>query len=99
MGSTACWNLLRAVQRASEVYACELFVARRGLHFLQTKSSRQIEVLIRCIDTIVENDISDRTTSSELRKIASELLESSWISLIESETNRIPKLIREIPLL
>jgi len=99
MGSTACWNLLRAVQRASEVYACELFVARRGLHFLQTKSSRHIEVLIRCIDTIVENDISDRTTSSELRKIASELLESSWISLIESETNRIPKLIREIPLL
>ena len=96
MGSTACWHLLQAVQRASEVYACELFVARRGLHFIHNKSSKQIEVLIRCIDTIVNDDISDRTTSTELRLIASELLQSGWISLIESETNRIPKLIREI---
>ena len=96
MGSTACWNLLQAVQRASEVYACELFVARRGLNFIHNKSSKQIEVLIRCIDTIVKDDISDRTTSTELRQISSELQQSGWISLIESETNRIPKLIREI---
>ena len=48
------------------------------------------------IDTIVKDDISDRTTSTELRQIASELQQSGWISLIESETNRIPKLIREI---
>ena len=98
MGSTACWNLLQAVNRTSEVTACELFVARRSLHFIKNKSSKQIEVLKRCIDTIVIDDLSDRTTSSELRRIASELLQSGWLSLIESESNRIPKLIRDISL-
>ena len=99
MGSTACWNLLQAVRRSSEVLACELFVARRGLHFMHHKSSTQVEVLVRCADTIIQDDVSDRTTSSELREIASEMLQSSWLSLIEAETNRIPKLIREISLL
>ena len=96
MGSTACWNLLQAIQRSSEVIACELFVARRGLHFIHDKSSKQIEVLIRCIDTIVIDDVSDRTTSSELRDIAKQLLQSAWLSLIEAESNRIPKLITEV---
>jgi histidine ammonia-lyase len=96
MGSTACWNLLQAVQRASEVLACELFVARRGLHFMQNSSSKRIEIFVRCIDTIVIDDISDRTTSSELRDIATKLLDSAWLSLIESESSRIPKLIQEV---
>lgn len=96
MGSTACWNLLQAVQRTSEVIACELFIARRALHFIHNKSSTQIEILVRCIDTIVINDISDRTTSSELREIANKLLQSAWLSLIEAESSRIPKLIQEI---
>jgi histidine ammonia-lyase len=98
MGSTACWNLLQAVRRASEVVACELFVARRGLHFIHNKSSKQIEILVRCIDTIVIDDISDRTTSSELRDIATKLIQSAWLSLIEAESSRIPKLIQEVSL-
>ena len=86
----------RQVRRSSEVIACELFVARRGLHFIHHKSSKQIEILLRCIDTIVIDDISDRTTSSELRFIANELLQSAWLSLIEAESSRIPKLIQEV---
>ena len=60
------------------------------------KSSTQVEVLVRCADTIIQKDVSDRTSSSELREIASELVQSAWLSLIEAETHRIPKLIQEI---
>ena len=68
-------------------------------HFDNEETSHRVFISRLPQRRLVEHlDISDIECYwlTELRKIATELLQSAWISLIESETNRIPKLIREI---
>ena len=94
MGATASWNLLEAVQRCSEVIACEAFVAHRALKIIDKKSSTCIESFMRCMNNVIEEGMSDRSTSDEIISLASNLTQSTWLSIVQSAmTNPLRKSI------
>ena len=84
MAATASWNLMEAIQRCSEVIACEAFVAHRALKIIETPSSTCIQEFVRCMNNIVDETLSDRSTSDEIIAIAQELTSSTWLSIIQS---------------
>ena len=84
MAATASWNLMEAIQRCSEVIACEAFVAHRALKIIETPSSTCIQGFVRCMNNIVDETLSDRSTSDEIIAIAQELTSSTWLSIIQS---------------
>ena len=84
MGATASWNLYQAIDRCSEVIACEAFVAHRALQFIGKESSTCVQAMIRCMNNIVIPGFQDRSTSQEIIEIASELTNSGWLSIIQS---------------
>ncbi len=84
MGATASWNLLQAIQRCSEVLACEAFVAHRAIQMIEKPSSTCVDALIRCMNNVVLPGFSDRNTSEELRAIASEFTSTGWLAVIQS---------------
>jgi histidine ammonia-lyase len=87
MGATASWNLFEAIQRCSEVVACEAFVAHRAIKLIDRKSSTCVEALLRCMDQIIPEGIGDRSTSDEIVQIAKELRSSKWLSIVQSMLN------------
>ena len=94
MGATASWNLLEAVQRCSEVIACEAFVAHRALKIIDKKSSTCIESFMRCMNNVIEEGMSDRSTSDEIISLASNLTQSTWLTIVQSAmTNPLRKSI------
>lgn len=84
MGATASWNLLQAIERCSEVIACEAFVAHRAITIIETPSSTCVQSMIRCMNNVVLEGRTDRSTSAEIISIADELTKSSWLSIIQS---------------
>jgi len=84
MGATASWNLYEAIQRCSEVIACEAFVAHRALQAKELQSSTCVTAFVRCMNSIVNPEICDRSTSRELINISRELTSSKWLSVIQS---------------
>ena len=90
MGATACWNLLQATQRLSEVLACELLIACQALEFETLKPSPFIQSIIRLVRDISPKLESDRSTSSDLVAISNSLKNGGWLSRIEAENNRLP---------
>ena len=84
MAATASWNLMEAIQRCSEVIACEAFVAHRALKIIETPSSTCIQEFVRCMNNIIDEKLSDRSTSDEIIAIAQELTSSTWLSIIQS---------------
>ena len=84
MGATASWNLLQAIERCSEVIACEAFVAHRAITIIETPSSTCVQSMIRCMNNVVLEGRTDRSTSAEIISIADELIKSSWLSIIQS---------------
>ena len=91
MGATACWNLLQATNRLSEVLACEIVVACEALEFNDTQPSPFIVALKQRVRTIVAPLEGDRSTSSDIISVAKELLESKWLARIEAEEGRLPR--------
>lgn len=87
MGATASWNLFEAIQRCSEVIACEAFVAHRAIKMIARKSSTCVESMLRCMDQIIPERMEDRSTSDEIIQIACELRSSKWLSVIQSMLN------------
>ena len=87
MGATASWNLFEAIQRCSEVVACEAFVAHRAIKFIDRKSSTCVEALLRCMDQIIPEGIGDRSTSDEIVQISKELRSTKWLSIVQSMLN------------
>ena len=88
MFATASWNLFEAIQRCSEVLACEAFVAHRALKVIATPSSTCVQSMIRCLDHVIQPTMNDRSTSDELESIAQELTSSTWLSIIQSSLER-----------
>ena len=91
MGATACWNLLVATERLSEVLACELFVACEALEFEQLQPAAHVRSLKQRVRVISPPLDGDRSTSKELKKIANELWQGGWLARIEAECGRLPR--------
>ena len=87
MAATASWNLFEAIQRCSEVLACEAFVAHRALSNCNTPiNMRSVydSLFGSCHPTHDERP----STSDELVSIAQELTSSTWLSIIQSSLER-----------
>ncbi len=91
MGATACWNLLQATKRLSEVLACEIVVACEALEFNDIEPSKHIVAFKQRVRTIVAPLEGDRSTSSEIIAVAEELLDSKWLARVEAEVGRLPR--------
>ena len=91
MGATACWNVLQATNRLSEVLACEFIVACQALEFNDVEPSDFIVAMKQRIRSVVEPLDGDRSTSSDIIKVANELLESKWLARVEAEVGRLPR--------
>lgn len=91
MGATAAWNLLQGVQRLSEVLACEALIAVEALEHHALKSSPHVECFRKLVRSISPALTGDRSTSTELQQIASELLNGSWVARLEAECGRLPR--------
>ena len=91
MGATACWNLLMATERLSEVLACELFVACEALEFEDMQPAEHVRSLKQRVRAISPPLSRDRSTSKELKTIASQLWQGGWLARIEAECGRLPR--------
>ena len=89
MGATACWNLLQATQRLSEVLACELLIACQALEFETLKPSPFIQSIVKLVRDISPKIEFDRSTSSDLISISNSLKGGGWLSRIEAENSRL----------
>ena len=89
MGATATWNLFQATSRLAEVLACELVVACEALELNPIEPSPYVSALKQRVRTIVQPLSGDRSTSSDLIAVASELLDSKWLARIEAEVGRL----------
>ena len=91
MGATACWNLLQATNRLSEVLACEFIVACQALEFNDVQPSNVIVAMKQRIRSIVEPLEGDRSTSADIISVANELLDGAWLARVEAEVGRLPR--------
>ncbi|MFQ3316929.1 MAG: histidine ammonia-lyase [Candidatus Poseidoniaceae archaeon] len=91
MGATACWNLLQATDRLSEVLACEFIVACQALEFNEIQPSKFIVAMKQRIRSVVEPLDGDRSTSADIIAVAKELLDSKWLAMVEAEVGRLPR--------
>jgi len=91
MGATACWNLLQATDRLSEVLACEFIVACQALEFNEIQPSKFIVAMKQRIRSVVEPLEGDRSTSADIIAVAKELLNSKWLARVEAEVGRLPR--------
>ena len=91
MGATACWNLLQATQRLSEVLACELMVACEALELEALSPAPIVNSLVQRVRSVVKPLQGDRSTSKDLMNISAELLDGKWLARIEAEHGRLPR--------
>ena len=91
MGATACWNLLQATNRLSEVLACEFIVACQALELNATQPSKVVSAMKKRIRSVVEPLDGDRSTSADIISVARELLEGTWLARVEAEVGRLPR--------
>ena len=90
MGATACWNLLQATHRLSEVLACELLISCQALEFESSKPSPFVQSIVKLVRDISPKIEADRSTSRDLIAISRHLKEGGWLSRIEAENGRLP---------
>lgn len=91
MGATAAWNLYQGVQRLAEVLACEALIACEALEHATLSSSDHVEAFRRMVRSISPPLAGDRTTSTELQRIARELLDGGWAARLQAECGRLPQ--------
>ena len=91
MGATAAWNLRCAVNRLSEVLACELLIAVEALEHATASTSTHVRGLVERVRTISGPLVADRSTSAELQQLASALRTGGWLARIEAEHGRLPR--------
>ena len=91
MGATACWNLFQACQRMSEVLACELLIAAEALTYANESPSPMVKSLIKLVRNISPKLDADRSTSNELKDIALNLRNGSWLARIEAENFKLSR--------
>ena len=91
MGATACWNLLKATKRLSEVLACDFIVACQALEFNELQPSKTIVAMKQRIRSVVKPLEGDRSTSPDIIAVAEELLDGKWLPRVEAEVGRLPR--------
>ena len=91
MGATACWNLLQAIQRLSEVLACEAMIACQALEHQNLSPAPFVKSLYKLVRDISPKLQTDRSTSKELIKLSECLKQGGWLSRIEAENSRLQR--------
>jgi len=91
MGATACWNLLQATQRLSEVLACEVMIACQALEFQDLPPAPFVASLVKLVRDVSPKIEADRSTSKELIALAGCLKNAGWLSRIEAENTRLSR--------
>jgi histidine ammonia-lyase len=91
MGATACWNLLQATQRLSEVLACEVMIACQALEFQDLPPAPFVASLVKLVRDVSPKIEADRSTSKELIALAGCLKSAGWLSRIEAENTRLSR--------
>ena len=91
MGATAAWNLYTGVERLSEVLACELLIACEALEHAAHRSSPHVHGLVQLVRSVSPRLDGDRSTSEELRTLATTLRTGGWLARLEAEHGRLPR--------
>ena len=94
MGATACWNLLQSCNHLSQVLACELIIACEALEYRVAKPAEYVNALYKLVRKISKPLTGDRSTSNEIEDVAACLRNGGWLSRIEAEHGRLPRLVR-----
>ncbi len=89
MGATACWNLVQATRRFSEVLACELLISCQALEFESVEPSPYVASLIKLVRSVSPKINYDRSTSKDLISISNLLSNGGWLSRVEAENSSI----------
>lgn len=89
MGATATHNLLTAVQRLSEVLACEMLIASEALEHASQQPINHVAGLHRLVRTVSPPLSGDRSTSDELMTIAESMISGGWLARLEAEHGRL----------
>lgn len=89
MGATACWNLVQATRRLSEVLACELLISCQALEFESLEPSPFVKSIVKLVRSISPKLDFDRSTSRDLISISCNLIDGSWLSRVEAENSSI----------
>ena len=91
MGATACWNLMQATDRLSEVLACELLISCEALEHRVAEPAAHVNGLYNLVRVISKPLTGDRTTSKEITRIAEEISAGAWLARLEAEHGRLPR--------
>ncbi len=89
MGATACWNLVQATKRLSEVLACELLISSQALEFESLSPSPFVKSIVKLVRNVSPKIQSDRSTSKDLISISENLMNGGWLSRVEAENSSI----------
>lgn len=89
MGATACWNLVQATKRLSEVLACELLISAQALEFETLSPSPFVKSIVKLVRSVSPKLDSDRSTSKDLMSITNNLLDGAWLSRVEAENSSL----------
>jgi len=84
MGATACFNLLRVLDRFVDVLACEALIACEAMEDLPVQPSQAVQTLHKQVRSVAEPLTEDRSTSGELESIGAALRTGSWHALVQS---------------
>lgn len=82
MGATACFNLLEALDRFTEVLACELLIAGEALERLPAPPADPVGMLHGEIRRVVPPLEGDRSTHRDLVVLTEGLASGRWATLI-----------------
>lgn len=91
MGATSAWNLVKGVERLSEVLACELLIACEALEHASLSTSAHVQGLYDLVRTLSPPLTGDRSTSTELRLLSESLRKGGWLARLEAEFGRLPR--------
>ena len=91
MGATSAWNLVKGVERLSEVLACELLIACEALEHAPLSTSAHVQGLYDLVRTLSPPLTGDRSTSTELRLLSEALRKGGWLARLEAEFGRLPR--------
>jgi histidine ammonia-lyase len=84
MGATACFNLLRVIDRFADVLSCEALIACEAIEGLPVQPSDAVRTLHQLVRSVVPALLEDRSTTTDLEAIREALLSGSWLAVVDS---------------
>ena len=89
MGATAALNAMRMLELSTHILACEALIACEALEYAIASPAPFVASLKRIVRSVSPELLEDRSTSGELQKLASRIMDGSWLALIEAENSRL----------